>query len=283
MEIKGWRYYSRAAIPTTAPHEPVNTAPLTDGSIWKLTNGAGHTPMLVRWTEDFDCGCETNWWYVIKDTPFDIAELKAKRRYEINKGIKNFEIRQIVPQDCAEEICEVAFAAYEEYPAAYRPNVTREQFINDVSQWKYQKNYGAFDVETGRLCGYALLQQDGDHMDFTVMKAIPACEKKGVNAALVYGVLKDQQSFLESGGYICDGSRSINHETAFQDYLEKYFSFRKAYCRLHIRYKWWLAIAVKCLYPFRKRLAKINGVSAVYLVNSLLKMEGYSAKRDKCL
>lgn len=43
-------------------------------------------PYLARWTSSFDCGHETNWWYVIKDTPFDINELKKKRRYEIRKG-----------------------------------------------------------------------------------------------------------------------------------------------------------------------------------------------------
>ena len=39
MEIKGWRNYQHAAIPITAPHEPVNTAPIEDKSIWKLGGG----------------------------------------------------------------------------------------------------------------------------------------------------------------------------------------------------------------------------------------------------
>lgn len=39
MEIKGWRYYNHAVIPTTAPNEKVNMEPLNDGSIWKIGGG----------------------------------------------------------------------------------------------------------------------------------------------------------------------------------------------------------------------------------------------------
>ena len=141
--------------------------------------------------------------------------------------------------------------------------------------------YGGFDRETGSLCAYARLRREGLYADFSVMKVIPACERRGVNAAMVSGILADLHGFLTQGGYICDGSRSVNHETAFQDYLEKYFGFRKAYCRLHVRYKWWLALMVKCLYPFRELLAKIDKISIIHLVNGVLKMEEYTAERER--
>ena len=73
--MMGWRYYNHAVIPSSPPNAPLNLTPLEDGSIWKI----GKTPLLARWTTNFDCGYETNWWYVIKDTPFDINVLKAKR------------------------------------------------------------------------------------------------------------------------------------------------------------------------------------------------------------
>lgn len=76
MQIGGWQYYNHAAVPTTAPHEIPDVSSITDGNIWKMGGG---TPLLARWTTDFDCGYETNWWYVIKDIPFNISELKAKK------------------------------------------------------------------------------------------------------------------------------------------------------------------------------------------------------------
>ncbi len=39
MQIEGWKYYNHAAIPTTAPHEPVNLEPIIDGNIWQMGGG----------------------------------------------------------------------------------------------------------------------------------------------------------------------------------------------------------------------------------------------------
>ena len=64
----------------------------------------GNNRFYVAETCD-DCGYETNWWYVVKDTPFDLNSLKAKRRYEINKGIKNFEVIDIDPKNYSEDSC----------------------------------------------------------------------------------------------------------------------------------------------------------------------------------
>lgn len=66
---------------------------------------------------------ETSWWYVIKDTPFDIHVLKAKRRYEINKGLKNFDVRIINANDYAKELYKITKSAYLQYPDKYRPSI----------------------------------------------------------------------------------------------------------------------------------------------------------------
>ncbi|MBE6941079.1 MAG: hypothetical protein E7455_02165 [Ruminococcaceae bacterium] len=270
MDIKGWRYYNHAAIPTTPPHEEPDTAPVRDGRIWKL-DGA---PLLARWTTDFDCGHETGWWYVIKDTPFDLLSLKAKRRYEINKGVKSYETRVVDPCDYKEALYEVQIAAFSAYPEKYRPTVERESFLDSVAGWTQYTIIGAFQRETGELSGYALLQRVGDkYVDFSVLKTKPEHEKAGVNAALVAGVLQHFDAFLADGGILCDGARSINHETAFQDYLEKYFCFRKAYCRLHIDYKPKIRWLIGLLYPFRKLFIKLDGIGIIHQMNAILKME----------
>lgn len=272
MYIDGWKYYNHAAIPTTAPHEEPNIAPLQNNSIWKIDGG---TPLLARWTTDYDCGCETSWWYMIKDTPFDINALKAKRRYEINKGIKNFDVKEIEPRNYSEAIYDVQIAAYSAYPEKYRPSVDKDLFISSIGQWYCDYVcIGAFARETNKLCGYALLAKERDkHIGFNILRTNPEHERNGVNAALVEGVLRYFNSFLESGGYICDGARSINHETAFQDYLEKYFGFRKAYCKLHIKYRPCLGWIIKLIYPFRNFFAKLDGINIVHLINSVLQME----------
>lgn len=262
-----WKYYNHAAVPTTAPHEEVDLTPINDGSIWKM-NGK---PLLARWTSEFDCGYVTNWWYVIKDTAFDISALKAKRRYEINKGKKNYRVKRINPQDFSEELFFVTVAAYSQWPEKYRPHTEKESFIKSVANWERYVVLAGFEVESEQLCGYALLQEHECHVDFVSLRVTPESEKKGINAAMVAGVLDEYSSRLGSNYYICDGARSIRHETAFQDYLEKYFEFRKAYCKLNIRYRFPIGIVVKLLYPFRNKINNNSGVGSQII--GVLRME----------
>ena len=39
----------------------------------------GGVPLLIRWTTNFDCEEKTEWWYCIKDTPFDINSKNLKK------------------------------------------------------------------------------------------------------------------------------------------------------------------------------------------------------------
>ena len=272
MKINGWRYYEHAALPATPPHVNPDITPINSGDIWKIDR----TPLLARWTTDFDCGYETNWWYVIKDTPFDINALKAKRRYEIVKGNKNFFVKEIKPADYCEELFRISMAAYETYPKSYRPSITHEDFILSVQRWTFYKTYAAFSVVDGSMCGFSCLNkrdQTGKYINFTLMKSLPEQEKFGLNAAMVYKILTDHEEFLSSGGYINDGARNIQHTTAFQDYLEKYFGFRKAYCTLHIVYRPVVKIVIVMAYPFRKLLKRFRGVRVIEKFVSLLQME----------
>lgn len=279
MQIDGWKYYNHAAIPTTAPHEEAIIAPINDGSIWKI--GGGKTPLLARYTTEFDCGYETNWWYVIKNTPFDKNALKAKRRYEINKGNRNFIVKEITPAEWSEDIYRVAVAAYKTYPKSYRPNIEHNAFILGVKSWKFYKVYGAFSVEDGTLCGYVCLRKEAFYIELCTMKAIPERERLGLNAAMMYRILNEHSEFLKTGGYICDGERSILHETAFQEYLEKYFGFRKAYCQLSIIYNPKYSWGVEIAYRFRKLLNKIDFIPLIRTANALLKMEEINRNQYK--
>lgn len=229
----------------------------------------GGKPLFARWTTDFDCGYETNWWYVIKNEPFDVDSLKAKRRYEINKGRKNFIIKKIDAGEYAEALFEVQVSAYSQWPKKYRPTVDHDMFVNDCSKWTAVV-LGAFHNDV--LCGYTISSTRDRCIDFSVMRVNPKNESQGVNAALVDGLLSYYANELGKGKYICDGSRSVSHETHFQDYLEKYFGFRKAYCQLHIVYRNPFGLAVKILHPFRRLLKKMDNIRIFHQINAVLAM-----------
>ena len=74
-----WEYYNHALVPTTAPHMEPDVSWIRNKKVWKEFAG-GKYPLLVRWVTDFDCGQETEWWHCIKDEPFDIANIPAKKK-----------------------------------------------------------------------------------------------------------------------------------------------------------------------------------------------------------
>ena len=270
MEIKGWKYYNHAAFPDMPPYKSPDLSVVESGEIWSLDG----SPLLARWTSDFDKLDGGDWWYVIKDTPFDIAALKSKRRYEINKGIKNFDVRLIDPREYKEKLYEIQVASFAEYPEKYRPTVERDSFIASIDEWTELVTLGAFLRESGELCGYAqLYAEDERYVDFRALKVFPEYERLGINAALCAGVMAHYEEFLRNGGILCDGARSVSHETNFQDYLEKNFGFRKAYCRLCIAYSPKMKPIVKMLYPFRGLLARLDGNPKIHSINGVLKME----------
>lgn len=272
-----WKYYNHAMVPNVEPNEVPNTDIIKSGEIWKDNKNA----LLARWNTDFDCGFETNWWYCIKDTPFDIMTLKAKRRYEINRGNRFFYIKKINPVKFENELYSVTCASYSAYPAKYRLNVNRETFHSEIKLWNNRNIYAAFHRETNELCGYAVTYYNKKCIDFRSLRINPIYERYQINAALVNAMLDDNNKFIEDGMYVSDGSRNVVHETAFQNYLEKYFGFRKAYCKLHIVYNPKIKWAIGFLYHMRKLLAKYDNIGYVHMINGVLKMEEIARENKK--
>lgn len=271
MGISGWKYYNHAAIPTGWPHETPDLTPVRDGSIWNMDG----KPLFTRWTEDFDCGEETEFYYCIKDSGLDISSLKAKRRYEINRGNKNYEVRLIRAEEYTQELYDVYVESLEGYSGHPIPEPL-ELFASRVSAWPASNCalFGAFDRETGRLCGYSDVWIHGRYLPISSLTTRPSCEKSGVNFALVSGIIEHFSAELESGAYLCDGARNVLHETNFQPFLMKYFGFRKAYCHLRIQYRPGVGLLVHCLFPFRKWFAAMGG-GLGRAVSAVLKMEAW--------
>ena len=72
--------------------------------------------------------------------------------------------------------------------------------------------------------------------------------------------------------YVNDGARSITNHSNIQPFLIDKFKFRKAYCHLSIKYKWWLAVAINCLFPFRK-LIPLRHVKALLDMEAMARGE----------
>lgn len=241
-------------------------------------NWGGGKCLLARWTSDWDCGYETSFWYVIKDSPYGIESLKSKRRYEIVKGRKHFTIDIVDTNKMGLNMYKVALKAFDAYPKEYRPIVEKNSFLEDVLSWNQGRVFGAFD-SNNRLCAYSYVVDHGSYSELSVLKSDPEEEKNGVNAALMDGIMQAYNSILGVDGYyICDGSRAISHKTHFQDYLEKYFGFRKAFCILHIKYRWFISVMLMILRPFYVVLAS-SKLRIAHNIASVIAMDSYKGKK----
>ena len=77
-----------------------------------------------------------------------------------------------------------------------------------------------------------------------------------------------------------NGARTVLHQTGYNDYLEQKLGFRKAYCKLNIKFRPEIKIVVKGLYPFRKVLKKMDRFSFIRQVNGILEMESIRRNFD---
>jgi len=222
---------------------------------------------------NFDCGYETEWWYVIKDEPFSFDSIKSNARTYIRHSLKMCDVRRIQLIDYADTMAEIVINSFIDYKKQYRPKVTSEELIKIFP--KEGEYWGVFLKETSVLCGYGHYLIHDDYIEQSQVKIRPEYLKTGANAALVYTVLNNYMS-MRNIKYFSNGPRNIVHETNYGDYLIKYFNFRKAYCKLCVAYKPTIAIFIKILFPLQKVIAiiaKHTDIKLVSQVISILNME----------
>lgn len=266
MNIEGWKYYNHAAIPTTAPHESVNLKPIEDGSIWKI-KGA----LLARWQTEWDSVKETNWWYIICDAPFDLNKLSKKSRKNIRKSLDNCDVKKIEVREFLDELWCVFQEASKRYKN-YTVSMTKDDYCQDqLSKPDNCEFWAGFDKESGKMIGYKVVTVYDEWADFTISKYSTDYLKLRVSDALNYVTLNYYLN-EQHKNYVSNGSRSIVHETNVQDYYEEHFNFRKAFCKLCIKYRFPFNIAVKILYPFRRIIMRFNK-GKLHNIASLLYME----------
>ena len=155
------------------PHEKVDIKKIN----WSDYPGA----WMARWTTDFDCNQETQFWYIIKDTPFSLDELKAKRRYEINKGNKNFYTKVINPIEYKEQLYHVYCESLKGYEGTPVP-IEEHDFYEKAQKWaniKEQVMFGCFRIDDDCLCGYADVYRRNPYLPISSLKTIPEMERGG--------------------------------------------------------------------------------------------------------
>jgi len=239
--MKDWRKYNGALIPSLPPHLEVDTTDLNK----KIRDG---NVFFARWTTNFDCKKETEFWYVICDEKLEISDYSKNTRNQIRRGLRNCEVKIIDKKIVLEEGFKSYTAAFLKYNTHLEAK-SEDEFHQEIeslgNEWEF---WGIYNE--GKMIGYCQNKVVNFCCDYSIIKFHPDYLKLYPSYALFYTMNKyylNEKNFK----YVNDGARSISHETNIQSFLIQKFKFRKAYCKLNIIYSPKIKFIVSIIYPIR--------------------------------
>lgn len=240
---------------------------LDDSQCVELLKSGG---WMVRNTFGFDQKEKSDFWYVIKDSFGGMEELSSNERNKIRRAFKIFEYQLVDNEFVRKEGYPIIKATFDDYKVTDRPMTERvfNEYLDNCSQKNYDY-WSVFDKEKNKIIGFCVVHLWEGSCEYGLIGVLP--EYKHNATYPYYGLFHKMNEYYlgeKNFKYVSDGSRSITEHSNIQPFLEQNFKFRKAYCKLKVRYKWWFGLIVKILYPFRKLIKNIN-------VKAVLNMHGY--------
>ena len=259
-----WRKYNGSLMPDQPPHILVNDS---ENVIAKKIKE--HNSYFARWTSNFDCHKQTDFWYVINDRHLKIEDYSKNTRSKIRRGLKNCIVKVVSLAVMKEFGYECYKYAFENYNTHLQPKSNLE-FADDLDaldrQWEF---WGVFF--DGKLIGYSQNSIVKDYCDYSTIKFHPKYLKYYPSYALFFSMNAYYLNEMKFK-YVNDGARSISHETNIQEFLIQKFQFRKAYCKLHLSYSYKFKMIILLLYPLKSIIGSFNNTFAKK-VSSVLKQE----------
>lgn len=265
MDVNQYRYYKGAWIFLEENKETL----LSKEESKQLLKKGG---LMVRNIYDFDCEEETSFWFVIKDKIEDISELPFSARRNIRRALRFYNIKKISLKEFSEIAFPIITSAQQSYKIKCRV-INKNEFDEMIRNYEKESDKEFWVVErkdNGEPVAISINRIKNDSCEYDDMK----CKPEALNDRTYpyYGLIFTMNKhYLEEKKmkYINDGSRSLTEHSNIQEFLMHNFGFRKAYCKLHIFYKWWFFVVIKALFPLRNHI-KIRNIKAI------LKMEEYS-------
>lgn len=226
--------------------------------------------IMVRNTFDFDCKQPTEFWYVIKDSFGGMDEHSQNERKKLRHAFRSFDFKLVDVELLRKKAYPVLKATFVDYNVTDRDinEAIFNKYLDDCGKEKFDF-WGVFDKETKELVGFCAVRIWADSCEYGLIGFEPRYKHNATYP--YYGFFyKMNEYYLDKQKfrYVVDGARSITEHSNVQPFLEKNFNFRKAYCKLKIRYKWWFGAIVFVLLPFRKliRNRRIKAVLNMHMM-----------------
>ena len=260
-----WKYYHGALLPQSAPHIKIELTKEEETELLKLSQA-----YFLRYVSDWDREEESQFWYVIKDDFGGIEELSSNTRSKVRRGLKQCIVKKVDQTVIANEGYDVYRQAFKNYNTYIKPT-DKEAFIKMISASNKCDFWAVYKKDEDKMIAYSQNFIEENSVNYSTIKFHPEYLKLYPSYALFFTMNQyylNEKNFL----YVNDGARSISHDTNIQDFLIQKFKFRKAYCKLHIVYRWDVGSAVKVLYLLKLVIPQIN--SKIFnKVSVLLKQE----------
>ena len=222
----------------------------------------------MRNTFHYDCPEETKFWYVVKDRFDGFDELSPRVRNKIRHAETAFDYRLIDQALLKEKGYPILVDTFADYAITDRT-------INEIDFKAYLDTYqfdywGVFNKENLEMVGFSCVRRWTDSCEYDLSGMMTRYKRDGSYPYYgLYHAMNEYYLGKQGFKYVSDGSRSITEHSNIHEFLIQNFNFRKAYCHLQVHYNWWMKIAVKVLYPFRK-LITIPKVKAILNMENMV-------------
>lgn len=209
---------------------------------------------FVMYNTDFNAAEETKYWGMLKEGKVDFNRLNSSTRSRINKCLSACEIKQIAPEILKELGYRVYLIETGRYAKKGFPTkpVSEDEYRQGVDN-NARKGYHFWGVFCeGILISYYIVEIRESVLVLLVRQA----DYQNYNHVfpsygMVYTVL---EHYLNSGkcDYALSGFRTLSQHSNAQLFMQEKFGFKKAYCNLHVTFRWFLYPPIWILYVFRK-------------------------------
>lgn len=240
--------YKGVWVSEQAPH---NTSKLTEEECKDLFKKGG---FAIRNIFDFDIQSETSFYAIIKDQYGDMEELTKKVRTKVRKAQKTYEIRKATLEEMLNYGTDIYYNAYAKYKVKSTP--AKKESLEARFRKVFERNdYDAwimFRLEDHAPVAWAITHIYENMCEYETVKVDSAFLDSTYPSYGLFFTMN--QYYLEECklSYVHAGWRSVSQHSNIQQFLIDQFNFRKAYCKMTMKYKFPLNLATSLLFPFRR-------------------------------
>ncbi len=243
-----WCDYQGFMVPAYLPHSIPEISRAVAREVLRISGRP-----FVRWDREFGKAQDSQWWYILKRGPWDIKNIKnKKKRWMVRQGEKHYTVRPLTSDEVVNECPEVARLATLRYKGKAKPESQEllQQRVNAMNNVPGVFEYiGCF--HGGILISYAESFIQNNAVWMYNIRHVPAFMKKYSGYALMNGILNYYLN-TKKMDFVLDGSRSIHHKTHIQEHLMSVFGFSRQYASLNVEYSAYFKTAIKAAFPLKK-------------------------------